>query len=567
MHPSGLCKDFYNYVRMLNSASMTEPQSRSRRSSTSVAFSALLALFSALLLELPFPIAGPLPPWRAAFGWIALVPLFCALFRSDDGSSRQYLLRCALLAYLCGVVWYVFNCYWVYQTMTTYAQGVSPLGGVGILLLFSAVLGLYFALFGLILAFLRRSSGGIMVPLAAAPFIWAAIELLAAHLTSVPWDQLGYSQVDNLLLTKLAPFTGTYGISFVLVAANALLAAALLAKSIHIRLRIGTGSILLIVLLQLGSFFSSKPSSTSSYAVLLQPNLDVGAYNIWIGPEWNRRVSWMQQQSLRTCTPAYLGMPVPNSQLITPPCSQNVPPPGIVVWPEAQSPLYSDSPRTAALLRSLAITAHAPVIAGMLGHDETGTYNSAVFTSADGSPAGRYDKVHLVPFGEYIPYRKLFFFAHKLTEQLVDLQRGKSRNVFRAGGHTFGVFICYESIFADEIRPFALNGAQVFVNISDDGWYGDTSAPWQHLNMARMRAIENHRWILLDTNNGLTTAIDPSGRVTYSAPRNVETSLVVRYGYEDDLTFYTRYGDVFAFACGIIVIGALLYFVFSRRSA
>src|SRR6185437_11148055 len=130
---------------------------------------------------------------------------------------------------------------------------------------------------------------------------------------------------------------------------------------------------------------------------------------------------------------------------------------------------------------------------------------------------------------------------------------------------SFGIFICYESIFADEVRQFAKNGAGVFINISDDGWYGDTSAPWQHLNMARMRAIENHRWILLDTNNGITTAIDPRGRVTRSAPRNVETSLVVRYGYERDLTFYTRYGDVFGYACGIIAIGALLFFAFRRR--
>jgi apolipoprotein N-acyltransferase len=347
--------------------------------------------------------------------------------------------------------------------------------------------------------------------------------------------------------------------------ANALLAAALLANSIHMRLRIGTGVFLLIVLLQLGSFIPSKPSSTSAYAVLLQPNLDVGANNIWLGPVWNEHASWIIEQSLRTCAPAYSGMPSAEAQVTTPPCSQNVPPPGLVVWPEAQSPLLSDDPRTVALMRTVAMSAHAPFVAGMLGHDETGIYNSAVFTSSNGTIQGRYDKIHLVPFGEYIPYRKLFFFAHKLTQQLVDLQRGKSRAVFHDNGHAFGLFICYESIFASEVRPFALNGADVFVNVSDDGWYGDTSAPWQHLNMARMRAIENHRWILLDTNNGLTTAIDPRGRVTYSAPRNVDTSLVVRYGYEGDLTFYTRHGDVFAHACGIIVLGALLFFGLRRQ--
>lgn len=532
---------------------------------SSLLISLLLAFLSALLLDLPFPIAGPLPPWRSVFAWFALVPLLLALLLPENASARNYYRRSALAAYLCGVLWYVLNCYWIYQTMTQYAQGMSSMGAVGMLLLFSAILGLYFALFGLVLAFLRRSSGGILVPLLCAPFVWTPIELLAAHVTSVPWDQLGYSQVDNLLLTKLAPVTGTYGISFVIVAVNALLAATLLTRSIHTRIRVGTGTALLIFLLQMGLFFPSKPAATSGYAVLLQPNLDVGTYNLWVGPEWDEHASWMLDQSRRTCTSAYIGMPVQDAQLTNSPCSRNVPPPGVVVWPEAQSPLTSDNPRLIALMGTLATSAHAPIIAGMLGHDQSGIYNSAVFAAPNGAILGRYDKIHLVPFGEYIPYRNLFFFAHKLTQQLVDLQRGKTRKVFRADGHGFGIFICYESIFASEVRQFALNGADVFVNISDDGWYGDTSAPWQHLNMARMRAIENHRWILLDTNNGITTAIDPAGRVTYSAPRKIDTSLVVRYGYENDLTFYTRYGDVFAWSCGIIVLGVLLYFAFSRR--
>jgi apolipoprotein N-acyltransferase len=527
---------------------------------------AALAVFSAVLLDLPFPIADPLPPWRAAFAWIALVPLLFALLKPQNLPARRYIWRSALAAYLCGVVWYFLNCYWIYDTMTQYAAGVSSAGGVGILLLYSLILGLYFAIFGLIVAFLRSASGGVLVPLAIAPFAWTALEFLAAHLTSVPWDQLGYSQVDNLVLTRLAPITGTYGISCLILAVNALFAAALLARSIHIRLRIGIGAALLALLLQLGSFITSAPSPASDYAVLMQPNLDVGSANVWVGPEWNAHAEWMLQQSLRTCSPAYPGMPRSGPIIPSADCRQNTPPPGVVVWPEAQSPLLSDSPRTTILMQQLATTAHAPVIAGMLGQDPSGTYNSAVFTASNGQILGRYDKIHLVPFGEYIPYRNLLFFAHKLTQQLADLQRGKVRQVFRSNSHAFGIFICYESIFASEIRQFALNGAQVFVNISDDGWYGNTSAPWQHLNMARMRAVENHRWILLDTNNGITTVIDPKGRVTWSAPRNIDTSLIARYGYESDITFYTRFGDVFAWLCGIISIGALLLYARKRRS-
>ena len=134
-----------------------------------------------------------------------------------------------------------------------------------------------------------------------------------------------------------------------------------------------------------------------------------------------------------------------------------------------------------------------------------------------------------------------------------------SGSVFRLNGHHYGIFICYESIFADEIRQFVVNGAEVLVNISDDGWYGDTSAPWQHLNMARMRAVENRRWLLRDTNTGVTAAIDPYGRITESAPRHEFTSLAVRYGFNDDLTFYTRFGDVFALLCGILSLATLAY--------
>ncbi len=188
-------------------------------------------------------------------------------------------------------------------------------------------------------------------------------------------------------------------------------------------------------------------------------------------------------------------------------------------------------------------------------------FNSAVVVFAQGNFVGRYDKIHLVPFGEYVPFKDLLLLRRHLTRNVSNFGRGDYRKVFRTGGHRYGVFICYESIFADEIRQFAVNGAEVFVNISDDGWYGDTSAPWQHLNMARMRAIENRRWILRDTNNGTTTIIDPYGRLTVSIPRNIRGALSGSYGFRDDLTFYSRYGDVFAMLCAIIAI------VFTARAS
>jgi apolipoprotein N-acyltransferase len=237
-----------------------------------------------------------------------------------------------------------------------------------------------------------------------------------------------------------------------------------------------------------------------------------------------------------------------------------------VVWPEAPAPFVEGDPRFQQSIAALARLMQAPVVVGGIGNEYASDlqawqdYNSAMIVAPDGNRVGRYDKIHLVPFGEYIPFKNLLVFAHKLTGKVSDFTRGADRRAFLlpthdGAHHRYGIFICYEAVFADEVRHFARNGAEVLVNISDDGWYGDTSAPWQHLNMARMRAIENRRWLLRDTNNGITSAIDPYGRVRQSIPRHQADALPARYGFRDDITFYTAHGDVFAWCCAILSIG------------
>src|SRR6185437_11297554 len=179
------------------------------------------AVLSAALLELPFPLAGPMPPWRSIFAWFGLVPLLWAILSPATVESPRPLRRAFLLSYLCGVLWYMGNCYWVRDTMMRY--GDMPTGAPTLLLLgFSLVLGLYFGLFGVGLMLVRRATGKQHFALAAAPFLWVALDLAAARITSVPWDQLGYSQVDNGIAIGLAPWAGVYGITFLLVLMNAL---------------------------------------------------------------------------------------------------------------------------------------------------------------------------------------------------------------------------------------------------------------------------------------------------------------------------------------------------------
>jgi apolipoprotein N-acyltransferase len=175
--------------------------------------------------------------------------------------------------------------------------------------------------------------------------------------------------------------------------------------------------------------------------------------------------------------------------------------------------------------------------------------------------------VHLVPFGEYLPFPQWFAFAGGLTKEVGEFKKGTSRAPLPAGNIPLGIFICYESVFPDEVRQFADQGAQVFVNISNDGWYGDSGAYAQHLNQTRMRAIENDRWILSATDTGVTASIDPYGRTVARLPRKQRGVLVAPFALTSVTTFYTRHGDWFAYLCAIISAGALLTRIGFRRKA
>jgi apolipoprotein N-acyltransferase len=528
------------------------------------------AVLSAGLLELPFPLAGPMPPWRSVFAWFALVPLIWAVLSIPPAGQHHPLRHAFFIAYLSGVLWYVGNCYWIRDTMLRYGD-MPPLAPELITLGFSLVLGLYFGLFGLGLALVRRATGSTRIALAVAPILWTGLDLAAARITSVPWDQLGYSQVDNGLINQLAPWTGVYGITFVLVAVNALLAGGLLlgreGKS-PLAGRwawAGCGAMLLVSGFA-GVFVPSPKPDPTATAVLIQPNLDVGDANNWQGPEWDRHIADFTRLAGEQCKTYIAGIPqtgAPTGEIICPPYPTH---PDLVVWPESPAPFLEEDARFQLAMAGIAHREQAPLVVNGIGSHfspeerDWQDFVSAMVFRANGTEVGRYDKIHLVPFGEYIPFARLFFFAHKLTGRVSKFTPGTERRVFlldtqNGASHRYGVFICYEAVFADEVREFARNGAEVLVNISDDGWYGDTSAPWQHLNMARMRAIENRRWLLRDTNNGVTAAIDPYGRVRQSIPRHQVDALPAEFGFRDDVTFYTAHGDVFAWACALLSLG------------
>lgn len=487
----------------------------------------MLILLSAVLQAFAFPFAGPLPLWRAALAWVALVPLLPVLLTASS------LRRAALLGYANGVLWYLLTCYWVYATMHTYG-GLSPAVAALALVLMCLYLALYHALFAALLAWVGRL--GVSAALVATPFLWVAVELARARVTSFPWNLLGYAQVDSHLLTQIAPVVGVYGLSFVLAAGNAALAASLLLKG-RGRL-VGYAAAVFILGVQWSDrVWPGAAAHGTEAAILLQPNLQVGSGQqqagtlAQSGSQLTREAALLQDQRI-----------------------------SVALWPESPSPFETDHPEFTGVAAALAHDMNTPLIAGAVGvaaphypERSMRVYNSAVLFQPAGGEA-RYDKIHLVPFGEFTPYATLFQFASGLTDAVGTFNRGVSRAPLEVAGHRFGTFLCYESIFGDEVRQFTLAGADVLVNLSDDGWYGDSSAPFQHLNMARMRAIENRRWLLRDTNTGVTASIAPDGRVVETMLRHRRGAAVMHFNFADGLTFYTRHGDLFAYGCAVVTV-------------
>jgi apolipoprotein N-acyltransferase len=237
--------------------------------------------------------------------------------------------------------------------------------------------------------------------------------------------------------------------------------------------------------------------------------------------------------------------------------SETQPKPRLVLWPEVPAPVYylEDSPfreRVNTLARML----QASVLIGTVAHNERGApLNAALMVSPEGQPVGRYDKMFLVPFGEYIPFPFKGILA-TIASEAGDFEFGTRVVVFDVGSERVGAFICYESAFPDLVRRFTAAGATVLSNLSNDGYFGGAAAREQHLSLVRMRAAENRRWILRSTNDGITASIDPAGRVVQVLPEFRSTSGRLPFSHRRDLTFYARFGDWFAWSCA--AIGAIL---------
>ena len=474
------------------------------------------------------------------YSWLCVGILLVVLF---DARPR--------IAFACGFVhslfFVLFSMSWIATVLAVHG-GLSRVGGVAILLLIAAVFGVVTGSFALCVQRLAQRS--VLLACAGAPFLWVAWEFAFAHVPEIgfPWNLLGYPAAANLALLQLTKFTGIWGLSFLVAAFNALLAWTSVAPARHTSRKvlplISAGALLLLLAFAGPRFVPSAPSR--HYARAVQVNF----------PEaMEYPADWFQ---------THLSEFEEIERLSLAPSNHHT---DLLVWPEAPAPFSFEDPQFARRASLLAIHYQHPFLAGVIEwkplsesgaaapHAVAAPYNSAILLDANGQHPFTYDKVHLVPFGEYEPFPLIHRVAASFSDEIGGFRKGTKHSVGQLpGGFAFGVFICYEAIFPNEVRRFAANGADLFINISNDGWFGRSAAPEQHLRMARVRAVENRRWLLRVTNNGFTVSVDPYGRIFSPLPPDVRAAVDLPYDFRAEETPYTRFGDWFAWLCVLVSV-------------
>ena len=469
----------------------------------------ILAALSGILQVLVFP--------RFSFYWLAAVavaPLLFALAR-EESSKRRF-----LAGWLCGSIYWGGTCYWVYGVMNDYA-GIPAAGAGAIYVAFLLAKGLHLGVFSLLAGPLMSRSWA----LPAISALWVAIEGTHQYF-GFPWLYLGNAAASMSVLARLAPVAGVYGPSFLLMMLNTALALTLI-RAPRIRLA-------WLAVIPLGLFLPALPDGEKGEVPvrLVQPNIHPDEV---LGERWT--ADRAQQHLTRM-----LQLSISDPER-----------PELLVWPEYSVPAYYfESAHSKAYLESVAKAVNSHFVFNTLEFVEIDGLrrprNSAVTLGPQGELISRYSKVFLVPFGEFVPW-PFSLIVEKITLAAGDFYPGEEFAVADIGDHKIGTYICYENAFGRGVRRFVANGAEALVNISNDSWYGRTSARYQHLLLARMRAIENQRWIVRSTNDGITTVINRAGQISPPLPSFEQGSLTAYFNYSDEMTGYARFGEWFWWVC------------------
>jgi apolipoprotein N-acyltransferase len=472
------------------------------------------------------------------FAWFSLLPLFLFIYNAPDYKTAFK------GGFIFGFFYFLGNVYWIYHSL--YYHGSVPLFlSYIIIILLSLYLALYPTLFSLIYKNLLKNN----LPTSLyAPFIWVSLEVLRTYfLTGFPWALLGYSQYKFLIITQIVDITGIYGVSYLIVIFNCFIFDFWIFKKKK----------MLYPLLPYYSIISSTILVITIFVLCI-------AYGL------NRLDSYENNNKLRV---AVIQGSIPQNEKwnfkkineilniyknLT--IKANAYNPQLIVWPETAIPFIFEKNRyfTEDLIKFVKEQNVYLLFGSIMERQKDKYTNSAVLIDPKGTIAYYYDKIHLVPFGEYVPLRKILFFIDKLTVGLGDYQPGSSYNVAITPFGKFATLICYEIIFPGQVRKFYNKGGNFIVNITNDGWFGNTSGPYQHFSMAVFRAIENRKPLIRAANSGISGFIDSSGRIINKANLFERKYVVSDIQINNKMSFYTRYGDIFAYIC---IVFSLIFLI------
>lgn len=487
-----------------------------------------MAIGSGILIALSFPDVG-----LSFLAWIALIPLLIAL----EGTSARTAFR---LGFTCGITAYAIILYWINIVVTRYGH-LPWAASIPIYLMLVAWLAMFY---GLSTLMVRIGEKGAVKSAFTLPVAWVSFDFIRSFLLSgFPWAMLGHSQYRTLPLIQIADITGVYGITLLIVLANVVLYRVLRAVW-------GAGvpypaksAVVLLVFLIATLFYGfnrlNQPESNSGAPLrvaLIQGNIE-------------QDVKW---------SPAFRDKTVAIYDRLTREAAKG----GVdlVVWPESAVPFFfQDEPVPADQIKGLARELHTYLLLGSPAHElrdgKTTFLNSAFVIAPNGEITGRGDKLHLVPFGEYVPLGRLLPFISKLVVGIGDFSPGEHAAPLDVGSTKAGLLVCYEGIFPELAREYVRNGARILVNITNDAWYGRSSAPYQHFSISAFRAVETRTPLLRAANTGITAIVDQNGHISTMTGLFVEGYRTgeVRPGSGDSI--YLRIGDLPAWLCVIMTMG------------
>lgn len=485
---------------------------RSRRQSL------LCVLLSALMNIAIFP--------RLEITWLAFI-CFVPLFLLIPGNRRSSLFW---YFFCTGFLFRIGNLYWIYFVIEHYSR-VHPVLVVGILILLCILMSVTWGVFGWLLGYLNGRIG-LERALIVAPFLWIVLERLLMFV-QFPWDFAGYSLYRQSSIAQLASLAGVYGLSFLIVAVNASIAIFIILQRYYYSAAM---ALFVLAISFFGHWQISRPVEGLPVEVgVIQASIPQDVkINYEFAEEVNRKHIQMTEELLSSGTP------------------------DIVFWSESSTmyPFLAGGDWARQVV-DLARRNSVPILVGSDAFVDKRVYNSSFLINANGELAGQYSKIYLVPFGEFVPLKSLFFFAGKVVPEISDFSPGETYTQFPLKGKTFAVNICFEVVFPQLARTLCKDGAGLLVTITNDAWFGKTCAPYQHFAMAAMRSIETRRYLVRAANSGISGIIDPYGRVLKQTGIFVQDKFLAQVQFLEENTFYTKHGDVLIYFSILVVFVSL----------